>query len=120
MGCPLSLTSLPVCLSVHPFIRPSVGLLTMPLLQSRLSCARAPLTSPPALNMLRQPPIASLVSPCLPVTSDSPPPQCRDCVLLRVAGKLAPFLPPAESKTSAEDEECPICFMYYRGGVNHP
>ncbi len=125
MGCPLSLTSLPVCLSVHPFIRPSVGLLTMPLLQSRLSCARAPLTSPPALNMLRQPPIASLVSPCLPVTSappqrNTPPPQCRDCVLLRVAGKLAPFFPPAESKTSAEDEECPICFMYYRGGLNHP
>lgn len=26
--------------------------------------------------------------------------------------KLAPFFPPAESKTSAEDEECPICFMF--------
>lgn len=26
--------------------------------------------------------------------------------------KLAPFFPPAESKTSAQDEECPICFMF--------
>ena len=34
--------------------------------------------------------------------------------------KLAPFFPPAESQRSAEDEECPICFMYYRGGLNHP
>lgn len=40
--------------------------------------------------------------------------------MLGVTGKLAPFFPPAESKTSAEDEECPICFMYYRGGLNHP
>lgn len=34
--------------------------------------------------------------------------------------KLAPFFPPAEAQRSAEDEECPICFMYYRGGLNHP
>ena len=34
--------------------------------------------------------------------------------------KLAPFFPPAEAQRSPEDEECPICFMYYRGGLNHP
>ena len=32
--------------------------------------------------------------------------------------KIAPFFPPAESQRSEQDEECPICFMYYRGGLN--
>jgi|EP01047_Picozoa_sp_COSAG01_P027657 hypothetical protein len=32
--------------------------------------------------------------------------------------EIAPFWPPAENQRSQEDEECPICFMYYNGGLN--
>jgi len=32
--------------------------------------------------------------------------------------RLAPFFPGAEEKASVEMEECPICFLYYPGGLN--
>eukprot|EP01052_Picozoa_sp_SAG31_P072477 SAG31_NODE_31454_length_368_cov_0.657993_1_plen_71_part_01 len=32
--------------------------------------------------------------------------------------KIAPFFPPSEEQRSGDDEECPICMMFYRGGLN--
>jgi hypothetical protein len=37
---------------------------------------------------------------------------------LIIEKKLAPFYPGREEKDSAELDECPICFMFYAGGLN--
>jgi hypothetical protein len=37
---------------------------------------------------------------------------------LIIEKKLAPFYPGREEKDSPELDECPICFMFYAGGLN--
>lgn len=37
---------------------------------------------------------------------------------LIIEKKLAPFYPGREEKDSPEHDECPICFMFYAGGLN--